>query len=345
MRAPVFISHARADRTVADTICAALENRGVACWIATRDVPPGDNFGDAIAAVIRASKVMVLIFSDSANNSDEIKKEVVLAGRGHVPVIPLRVEDIQPSGAFEYELVTRQWIDLFVNWDEAIERLMRQIDQIIGRASPMSARDLARKMQAPPPVGATAGAMPKSRQAASDPTSRAPPGGINVGTTAGKVSTAAPVQASNIGGVSSEPAHGSRRIVTPRRLGIVGLVLAAVAIAVVLSRMTGPGRDFSAAELYTRGAGADDQKDYTAAMNLYRKAADQGYVAAQIKIGGLYENGLGVPKDLTRAREWMTRAADMGDPVAKDWLASRSSPPDRCDVINPPLGCLFKMRK
>ncbi len=56
----------------------------------------GENFGEAITRAIRASKVMVLVFSASANNSDEIKKEVVLAGRIRVPVIPLRVEEIEP---------------------------------------------------------------------------------------------------------------------------------------------------------------------------------------------------------------------------------------------------------
>ena len=94
--------------------------------VATRDIGPGENFGEAITKAIRQSTVMVLVFSDSANNSNEIKKEVVLAGRANVPVIPLRVEDIEPSGAFEYELVTRQWIDLFAGWEYAINRLTRQ---------------------------------------------------------------------------------------------------------------------------------------------------------------------------------------------------------------------------
>jgi TPR repeat protein len=35
----VFISHASADRKLADAICVALELRGIPCWIATRDVP------------------------------------------------------------------------------------------------------------------------------------------------------------------------------------------------------------------------------------------------------------------------------------------------------------------
>ncbi len=44
MAVPVFISHASADRKVADAIVAALETRGVPCWVATRDVAPGGEF-------------------------------------------------------------------------------------------------------------------------------------------------------------------------------------------------------------------------------------------------------------------------------------------------------------
>ncbi len=145
----VFISHASEDRKVADAICSVLENRGVSCWIASRDVPPGENFGEAIARGMHGAKVMVLVFSDEANNSNEIKKEVVLAGRIGVPVIPVRVEDIEPSGAFEYELLTRQWIDLFVNWDQAMERLVHHIEQVSGHAA--ARREPARLPETPPP--------------------------------------------------------------------------------------------------------------------------------------------------------------------------------------------------
>jgi hypothetical protein len=49
---------------------------------------------DATVRAIRSAKVMVLVFSENANNSDEIKREVVLAGNAKVTVIPVRVEDV-----------------------------------------------------------------------------------------------------------------------------------------------------------------------------------------------------------------------------------------------------------
>ena len=62
---------------------------------------------------------MVLVFSRNANDSAEIKKELALASEYRIIVIPVRAEDIVPTGAFKYELATRQWVDLFANWEQA----------------------------------------------------------------------------------------------------------------------------------------------------------------------------------------------------------------------------------
>ncbi|HLY56843.1 MAG TPA: TIR domain-containing protein [Stellaceae bacterium] len=132
MVAPVFISHASRDRAVAASLCEGLEQRGVACWISSRDIVPGENFQEAIVKALRAARVMVLVFTSSANNSDEIKKELALASQGRIAVIPVRVEDVAPNDAFSYEFATRQWIDAFGDWDRAIGRLAAHIGELLG---------------------------------------------------------------------------------------------------------------------------------------------------------------------------------------------------------------------
>jgi hypothetical protein len=133
MAQPVFISYSSKDRQIAQTLCQALEARGQNCWIAGRDVKPGENFQEAIVRALREARVMVLVFTSNANNSEEIKKEIVLAGRNHVTVVPVRVEDVIPSDAFAYEFATRQWIDLFQDWERQVEQLTIQIDDILGK--------------------------------------------------------------------------------------------------------------------------------------------------------------------------------------------------------------------
>jgi tetratricopeptide (TPR) repeat protein len=126
----VFISYATADRKHALSVCKAIERRGAKCWISMRDVAPGENYQEAIVRAIRDASAVVLVFSGAANNSDEIKKELSLASRYHIPVIALRIEDVEPSDAFAYELSTRQWIDAFVDWDKSIDALVSRIGQL-----------------------------------------------------------------------------------------------------------------------------------------------------------------------------------------------------------------------
>lgn len=127
---PVFISYATADRTDALRVCKAIESLGTRCWISMRDVPPGANYQEAIVQSLRVAPAVVLVFSDAANTSSEIKKELSLASRYDVPVIALRLDDVEPSDAFAYELSTRQWINAFEDWDNAINTLVDRIRQL-----------------------------------------------------------------------------------------------------------------------------------------------------------------------------------------------------------------------
>ena len=55
----IFISYASKDKTVADAVCASLENRKIRCWIAPRDVLPGIPYGEAIINGISQSRITV----------------------------------------------------------------------------------------------------------------------------------------------------------------------------------------------------------------------------------------------------------------------------------------------
>lgn len=123
----VFISFSSRDQAKAIDLCELLESDGLHCWISVRDVRPGQNYQAAIVQAITSAKVMVLVFSEAANRSEEISKELSLASASKIPVIPFRIEDVLPDGAFRYELATRQWIDAFRNWNAAVGALARAI--------------------------------------------------------------------------------------------------------------------------------------------------------------------------------------------------------------------------
>ena len=43
-----FISHAAEEAAVADELCRFLEQKGIGCWIAPRDVAPGSDYASEI---------------------------------------------------------------------------------------------------------------------------------------------------------------------------------------------------------------------------------------------------------------------------------------------------------
>ena len=61
--ADVFISHSSKDKVIADKMCEALEEKGLKCWIAPRDITPGTEWAVAISDAIATIKVMVVIYS------------------------------------------------------------------------------------------------------------------------------------------------------------------------------------------------------------------------------------------------------------------------------------------
>ena len=63
----VFVSHSVKDKAVAEKIVARLEAESIRCWVAPRDVVPGADWGESIIDAIGSSRIMILIFSRSAN--------------------------------------------------------------------------------------------------------------------------------------------------------------------------------------------------------------------------------------------------------------------------------------
>ena len=107
----VFISHSHQDKPVADAVCAGLESAGIRCWIAPRDILPGNEWGASIIDAISGCRVMIVIFSAHANASKQVLREVERCVSREITIVPLRVDNVMPSGSMEYFLGTPHWLD------------------------------------------------------------------------------------------------------------------------------------------------------------------------------------------------------------------------------------------
>ena len=320
--ASIFISHASRDRRIAETICSALENRGLRCWLANRNVAGGENFQEAVVRAIRSAKVMLLIFTANANDFDEVKKELVLASQNRLIVISLRVEDITPDDAFAYELATRQWIEMFDDWERGLERLVTRLAFVLPESMRQASEQPTTSM---PYSNMRAG----QRDSAYAPVAEGPSPAVaptpkdNDAAGSGRTPRTAPL--------SSPPPARTAGYARKRASIVLGIVLAlAVVIFLVGERASnttatrvGPNEpqgaqtapsvpvppdadktqaataNVATAKVPTvsavdRGDAALSGKDYADALRWYRLAADQGNAAGQLNVGRIYEHGWGI---------------------------------------------------
>jgi hypothetical protein len=141
----IFISHSSKDKLVADAICARLENQGIRCWIAPRDVNPGRDYSDQIEEALERSSVFVTVISSGSNSSRHVKSEIDRAfSLGHV-IVPFRVENIELDKGLAYYLSKTHWLD-------AVNPPMEQhIDRLAATIRKLADQDA---LPAPPPVPA-----------------------------------------------------------------------------------------------------------------------------------------------------------------------------------------------
>lgn len=123
----IFICFSSKDVAVAHQVVEFLEADGLPCWISTRDVGPGQNYQETIVMALEGARAIVFLFSEFSNASGGIKKELSIGASTSIPVFPLRLSPIAPSGALRYELATRQWIDIFPDRENALSRLAEAI--------------------------------------------------------------------------------------------------------------------------------------------------------------------------------------------------------------------------
>jgi hypothetical protein len=131
----VFISYAAEDKTIADAVCAVLEQRSIRCWIAPRDVSAGADYASAIVDAIREAKVLVLVFSSHANESPHVRREVERAVSNGIAILPFRIEDVLPSPSLEYFISDSHWLDALTPPVEAhLENLAETTAFVVARS-------------------------------------------------------------------------------------------------------------------------------------------------------------------------------------------------------------------
>jgi hypothetical protein len=108
----IFLSYSSADAAVAERALAHLERSGLACWIASRDVVPGDDFAAQVMRAIELCPVTVVFITPSANSSAHVRREVERAVSLGRRVQPVSVDGTVASEVLAYFFTGSQWLHL-----------------------------------------------------------------------------------------------------------------------------------------------------------------------------------------------------------------------------------------
>ncbi len=135
-----FISHAREDSPIADGLRALLEERGIPCWIAPRNIVPGTEWAQAIIDGIDQSATLVLLISRASNDSPQVPREVAQALRRERPVFPILLEKVLLAPRLDYYIAPIHWVRYATESPErtadAIHAAMRGGDDWLAQAMP-----------------------------------------------------------------------------------------------------------------------------------------------------------------------------------------------------------------
>lgn len=133
MNHDVFLSYSSQNIEAAQAICHVLEQNGIRCWMAPRNIPPGLDYGDVIEDAIKACTTVVVLFSEPASSSQYVKSEINIAFEEQKTIIPFRLDHTPLSGQNRLILNKTHWIDAYPDYKTKFNDLVEAIALSLGK--------------------------------------------------------------------------------------------------------------------------------------------------------------------------------------------------------------------
>jgi len=135
----VFISYSSKDRQFATALKQHLTDLGVSCWIDQEGIGAGEDWTNKIGEALRQVYVLVLVYSSNSINSDNVQDELAMAAKRKLAIVPVRIEDIEPSAFFEMRLARYNWIDIFDMQQSRLKEIAESIKMRVDNLKPIDA--------------------------------------------------------------------------------------------------------------------------------------------------------------------------------------------------------------
>jgi len=128
----IYISYSDNDQAKAIKLCEVLESSGFECWLSYRDTIPGKNLLENIFEAMSNSALMVVLYSEKALSEKRLVQEAEIAFDTEIPIIPLRIENVEAKGALKFVLSTLHWIEAHEkSFEEYFPQIISAIERLV----------------------------------------------------------------------------------------------------------------------------------------------------------------------------------------------------------------------
>jgi hypothetical protein len=123
----VFISYSTKDQKIVEGLSAYLEQNGIRCFVAFRDIPSGIVWAKSVTEAIESCKLMVVVFSENFNRSKQVDREIEMCIEDGKPILSFKIENTDFKGVKKYFLKNLNWIDAFPHPEKCFGKLYNNI--------------------------------------------------------------------------------------------------------------------------------------------------------------------------------------------------------------------------
>jgi len=132
----IFISYSTDDQKIVEGLSAYLEQNGIRCFVAYRDIPKGVDWAEAITNAIENSRLMVVVFSEHFNQSKHVDREIALCIQEEKPILTFKIQNATFTGTKKYYLQNLNWIDAFPDPEKYFGSVCDSVLKIIPEIRP-----------------------------------------------------------------------------------------------------------------------------------------------------------------------------------------------------------------
>lgn len=292
----VFVSYKSHDLPAVRSLVDALESRGIPCWVAERDIPPGHPFPQEIVRAITESKAFLLTVTRSAvADPTQVIRELTIADNARIPMVPVMLDNLPLSelGGLTFYLS------------------VPQVFRLYGREQVKALDDLA---------SALANTIHEGLRVQPSPPKQLRPLKLDQRWTIGSgVAASLAVIGLVLWIILSNSSKTS-----PSALATNPPQQPAAASAPLNTSLI--------AQKKADARKAADDKDYAKELALYKEAAELGDSDSMSQVGAMYYEGAGVAEDEKQAEQWFIRSKAAGSSLGArnlDHLHERWAEKDR----------------